>query len=329
MSMPINTGLVNPGVLEERRKDFEERWKSGAIKMTRMGKMTKDGVEMTEEERARQDQIKAQIEARVHKVEDPVSKFKYGDSAHDYGKLDIDGVIFSRKEVNDISAILRPSFSNTMNCKVYYNYSDYGEMGIAEGAAATYCRKNLTEEQGAVVQKYVARYFDQMSGKQNALLNTEAYKTSEEIDFPGNKYYNIWHGTDYSDPNERKAALEAQREYQKALGRGSRYQEPIELIVPNQDKKNPNISWSSVNWATDKETISFIRQIFRNMDVTDEDSVQNAMNQYREKMGQVYSYKGYTSASNADYDISGFMEQLANRRAALNRCMGGGINTVV
>ena len=188
-------------------------------------------------------------------------------------------------------------------------------------------KKIMSEKQRKIVKDCLAAHFDKMIEKQNTLLDTDEYKTAEEIGFAENKYYNVWHGGVTTD-----AMKELLEEYHKVLRKaasrnGMKFEEKEEF--PNADKDNPDISWGSVQWATDKETTSYIRKLFAKMDITDEDAVGETLGKYKEKMEKVYSYQSRVDVGAAGYDISDFVKQIANDAAVVKGLLGDRVNKMV
>lgn len=95
-----------------------------------------------------------------------------------------------------LSGGLQNAVSPLLGGKVYYDYKDYAEIGIAENSVAQYTAENLTEEQAEAVNKSLSDYIAGLLNKKEDWLNSECYiDDTEGVGDTGemNTYYGVRH----------------------------------------------------------------------------------------------------------------------------------------
>lgn len=223
------------------------------------------------------------------------------------GGYQVGGVYFSKEELEQCRMVMKTATDN-MTCGIGRNanldYENYAQMGIAAGTVKKYAAENLTEEQAAVVNKAMQEYNEALVNMEQDMMSDGTYLDSP---YEGlNEYYGKVHLLNDSE-------IEAINNLKKELGKlTGRYYEPT-----------TSGAISVVQTATNKELIGNITDLFSNLDYSDEEAVNKAMEQYKRWMTPAYTAAGMNDLHGSltrvlNEDVAGFRKQIENVLMASN-----------
>ncbi len=208
------------------------------------------------------------------------------------GKVMISGVSFSKEEVEQCRVMLQAA-ADSIGCGMgkgtNIDYRNYAQMGIAESSVKAYAGKHLTEEQAAVVNKAMLEYNKALIDMEKQLFSEGNYVQSD-YENQSDYYGTLRLLTD--------GEIEALNKIKEELGRiTGRYYEP-----------SVKGATAVVCSATNEKLIGKITDLFKNMDIMDEQSVNAAVEKYKEWMRPAYIAYGMN-------DTHGSLTRVLNQEA--------------
>lgn len=223
------------------------------------------------------------------------------------GNYLIGGVTFSKEELEQCRMVMKAA-ADSIGCGVGKNtnidYKNYAQMSIAESSVKAYASEHLSEEQAAVVNKAMQEY-------NQALIDLEKQTMSD-----GNYVKSHYEGqSDYYGTARllTDGEIEALNKVKEELSRiTGRYYEPSVKGVT-----------AVVVSATNEELKKEITDLFTDLDVTDEKSVNAAMEKYKELMRPAYIAYGMNDTHGSltkilNQDAANFKIQISNLLLAAN-----------
>lgn len=219
----------------------------------------------------------------------------------------IDGVDFSKAQVESIRNVMNTALSTIPVKGSNLNYWNYAEMGIAESAVSKWSSDNLDSSQSGVVNNALSNYLtDVIEGEQQTLDNQNAITDS-------NKYF----GTRIKISAD--IINQMQDEISKVTGKYYRkHTEPVDAIVCS---------------ASNSAQISKVRELFASTDLNNADAVNVTYNKYRSIMKPAYTEYGINTNSSYNsvisQEIKGFAKQISNTMSVVNNIRSTGIDRVV
>ena len=210
----------------------------------------------------------------------------------DNGNFTVGGATFTREELEECRAVMKAAVDG-IGCGIGKNssidYRNYAEMEIAAGGVRAYASENLTEKQAAVVNKAMKEYNDALIKHEKDTL-----ERAGTIDISGSdvsKYYG-----------------KAQPIPKEMLDRIHSF---------NSNSKLNSGDVGTIQFATNEDLISKIRDMFSKLDYSDSSSLDTVSEKYKEyitpaKMSLgVSSANGYLSQA-LNQDILGFQSLFKN-----------------
>lgn len=233
----------------------------------------------------------------------------------------IGGVEFSSEEVDAVRSVLQNAVSPLLDGKLYYDYKDYAEMGIAENAVANYAAENLTQEQAEVVNQSLAGYIANLLHKEEDWLNSECYiDDTEGVGDTGemNTYYGVRHYTPQWMQDEMDAAL----------AKFNIYRQGTNSKAVSNDNSVESKNGSFIYCASNKELAESIRSLFAGTDITDAGQLADTFKQYRDMLKAAYQAVGFGKTTNERLidDTNSFTKQISNMKAVFSGINRNGID---
>ncbi len=236
----------------------------------------------------------------------------------------IDGAAFTSQEVEAVRSVIQNAVSPLSDGKIYYDYKDYGQMGIAENTVAKYAAENLTEEQAEVVNKSLSGYISSLLDKEKEWINSECYiDDTKGVGDTGemNAYYGVRHSIPQWMQDEMDGALAGFNTYRK----GSDSKE-----VSNNNSAE-NKSGVLIYCASNKKLAGSVRSLFAGTDITDVGQLADAFKEYKDMMTAAYRAVGFGRTTNdmLKDDTDSFTKQISNMKALISGINGNGVDTVL
>lgn len=214
----------------------------------------------------------------------------------------IDGVQFSKNEVDTIKEVLKKAISTLPTVGSNLNYSDYAAMGIAINSVSSWADEKLTKDQSEVVKQSIQNYTDNMVVAERNMQEA----TGVKID--NSKYYGATISNDETDQMIN---------YLK---------ETVSKVTGQLYKPSVNASALQQS-ATNTTLCSSIKDLFANVDLHDNDALKNAYEEYKNMVKPAYQEYGLTQHLSTFYseDINKFAAQISTSLSAMQSI---GINRV-
>lgn len=204
--------------------------------------------------------------------------------------------------------------------KLYYDYKDYAQMGIAENSVAKYAAENLTEEQAQVVNKSLSDYISGLLDSQEEWINSECIIDDREgIGDTGemNTYYAVRHVI----PQWMQDKIDA--EFDAAFASVGIYREHTNSSA---DSRNRGLIYC----ASNKDLAGSIRSLFAGTDITNASQLADAFKEYKDMMTAAYRAVGFGRTTNdmLKDDTNSFTKQVSNMKAVLSGINRNGIDSI-
>lgn len=217
------------------------------------------------------------------------------------GNYLIGGVTFSKEELEQCRVVMRAA-SNSIGCGIGKNtnidYKNYAEMSIAESSVKAYAREHLSEEQATVVINAMQEYNEALIDMERQTLNSKDYVESE---YEGlSEYYG-------------KARVLSDGEIDAI----NKLKEEMSRITGRYYAPSVKGATAGVQSATNEDLKSKITDLFTDMDVTDEQSVNTTVEKYKELMRPAYIAYGMNDTHGSltkvlNQDAVNFKQQISN-----------------
>jgi len=227
------------------------------------------------------------------------------------GTYSINNVSFTKEELESARTVMKAAVSEFGPGKcTMLDYRDYAAFAIAENSVNAYAKENFSEEQQRVMNKAMQEYKAGLLEIQDSYINDGKTVSNDYGEI--SKYYGL-------SPVFDEAMADALNKMKEELSR-----------ITNRPFKPSVVGESSgiVSVATNQELISNITDVFKGVDLTDEDAVKNAISKYNELVKPAYladgSQAGGVSHINnrLNQDADKFTSLIANiRRSQLYRPM--------
>lgn len=223
------------------------------------------------------------------------------------GKVMIGGVSFSKEELEQCRVVMQAA-ADSIGCGIGKNtnidYKNYAQMGIAESSVKAYASEHLSEEQATVVSKAMQEYNEALINLEKEAFNSGDYVKTE---YEGlSDYYGM--ARVLSD-GEIDAINKLKEEMSRITGR---------YYAPSVKGMT-----ACVQSATNEDLKGKITDLFINLDVTDEQSVNAAVEKYKELMRPAYIAYGMNDSHGSlskilNQDAANFKMQISNLMLAVN-----------
>lgn len=217
------------------------------------------------------------------------------------GSYLVGGVYFSKEELEQCRVVMKAAAENIdcgMGKGVDIDYNDYAQMGLAVSSVRTYAEEHLTKEQAEVVNKAMQEYNEALID-----LEKQAYanRTCVETNYEGVSEY-------YGKAVVLDDAL---------IDEINRLKEEISRLTGRQFAPTVKGMTAGVQSATNEKLIGEISDLFANTDIEDEESVNAAIETYKELMRPAYLAYGILDSRGAltrrlNEDAEKFRAQIAN-----------------
>ena len=223
------------------------------------------------------------------------------------GSCLIGGVTFSKEELEQCRIVMKAA-TDSIGCGVGKNtnidYRNYAQMSIAESSVKAYASEHLSEEQAAVVNRAMQEYNEALIDLEKQTFSGEEYVKSEYEEL--SDYYGM--ARVLSD-GEIDAINKLKEEMSRITGR---YYPPSVKGMT-----------AGVQSATNEDLKKEIADLFTNLDVTDEKSVNAAVEKYKELMRPAYTAYGMNDTHGSlskilNQDVANFKMQISNLLLAAN-----------
>jgi hypothetical protein len=228
------------------------------------------------------------------------------DNMADDAVFKIDGVNFSKKEVENAQKVIRCAASYLPTVGSNLSYGDYASMGIAINSVSAWADNNLTAEQSSVIKKSITDYTDLMTASERE------NQKNMGVSIDDSKYY----GATVS--NEETDKMINQMREQMSKFTGNTYAPSYGNVVSQQS-------------ATNRELTSAVKDLFANIDLQDANSVKEAYSKYKEMATPAYNSIGITNQQNGlqnvlRQDISNLAKQISGSNALLANIRNSGVD---
>lgn len=183
------------------------------------------------------------------------------------GTYTIGGVNFTEEELVKARSVMKAATDGIgagVGKNINLDYRNYAEMALAENAVNQYAKENLNEEQQKVVAKAMKEYNAGLLELQDGLLAKSSYIKAE-----GDKRSDYYGLTRILSEEDAAVFNKLKEELSKVTGK--KYQ-PV---------KAGDVG-GSMQVATNKDLIKNISDLFKNVDLSDKQAVNNAMKKYQE-----------------------------------------------
>lgn len=235
---------------------------------------------------------------------------------------EIDGVSFSSEEIDAVRSVVQNAVSPLLGGKLYYDYKDYAQIGIAESSVAKYAAENLTEEQAQVVNQSLSGYISGLLDKEEEWINSECYMDGTEgVGDTGemNAYYGIRMNTSIISQRMQEELEEELAKVNAKLTGVYRYRQ-----------HTGSNTEGFIYCASNKGLAGNVRSLFSEIDVTDANQLSKAFKQYQGMMTAAYKAVGFGNTTNdmLKDDTNSFTKQISNMKAVLSGINGNGIDSM-
>lgn len=193
----------------------------------------------------------------------------------------IGGVSFTKAELEQTRNVMKTAIDSIgagIGKSVTLDYRNYAEMALAENAVNAYAKENLNKEQQSVIAKAMKEYNAGLVELQDSVLLNGSYVQNYYGEL--SNYYGLSH---VLSQEEADAINKMKEEMSRVTGKTY----PL--------AKTGDIT-GTVQAATNKDLIQQIKDIFRNVDLSDKEVVSNVIEKYQELVKPVYLANG-TSVS--------------------------------
>ena len=233
---------------------------------------------------------------------------------------EIDGVAFSAEEIDAVRSVVQNAVSPLSGGKLYYDYKDYAQMGIAENSVAKYAAENLTEEQAEVVNKSLSGYISGLLDKQEDWINSECYiDDTKGVGDTGemNTYYGI-----RMNPSIMSQRLREQLEEDIA-----KVNAKLTGVYSYRQHTNSNTE-GFIYCASNKDLAGSIRSLFAGTDIMNASQLADAFKEYKNMMTAAYRAVGFGRTTNdmLKDDTNSFTKQISNMKAVFSGINSNGID---
>lgn len=214
----------------------------------------------------------------------------------------VGGVSFSKEELEQCRMVMKAAAEN-IDCGIGkgidIDYNDYAQMSIAASSVKAYAGENLTQEQAAVVNRAMQEYNEALINLQNQTYANGTYVDSE---YEGvSDYYGK---VRVLSDGEIDAINKLKAEMSRITGRN--YTPSVKGMT------------AGVQSATNEKLIGEITDLFADVDVTDEQSVNAAMEKYKKLVRPAYLAYGINDTQKLNEDEARFKMQISNMLLAIN-----------
>ena len=243
---------------------------------------------------------------------------------------EIDGVAFSAEEIDAVRSVAQNAVSPLLGGKLYYDYKDYAQMGIAENSVAKYAAENLTKEQAEVVNKSLSGYISGLLDKQEDWINSECYiDDTEGVGDTGemNTYYGVRQSTPQWIRDDLDAVLtKFSTDVAKYKVYGQGYSSKAASGNNSADGRNGGLIYC----ASNKDLAGSIRSLFAGTDLTDASKLTDAFKEYKDMMTAAYRAVGFGRTTNdmLKDDTNSFTKQISNMKAIFSGVNSNGIDSM-
>ena len=233
---------------------------------------------------------------------------------------EIDGVAFSAEEIDAVRGVVQNAVSPLLGGKLYYDYKDYAQIGIAESSVAKYAAENLTEEQAQVVNQSLSGYLSGLLDKEEEWINSECYiDDTEGVGDTGemNTYYGI----------RKNTSIISQRMQEQLEEDLAKVNAKLTGVYSYRKHTNSNIG-SFIYCASNKGLAGNIRSLFSEIDVTDANQLSKAFKQYQNMITAAYKAVGFGNTTNdmLKDDTNSFTKQISNMKAVFSGINRNGVD---
>lgn len=273
--------------------------------------------------------VSSNTEKKVFKTNSEIFYNNYFNTNGDTS-FEIDGIAFSAEEIDAVRSVVQNAVSPLLGGKLYYDYKDYAQMGIAESSVAKYAAENLTEEQAEVVNKSLSGYISGLLDKEEDWINSECYiDDTEGVGDTGemNTYYGVRQYTPQWIRDELDAVLA------KATAAAAKYK------VYGQSSGSKTVSGNHsaegrsgglIYCASNKDLAGSVRSLFAGTDITDASQLADAFKEYKDRMTAAYRAVGFGRTTNdmLKDDTNSFTKQISNMKAVFSGINSNGVDSM-
>ena len=227
------------------------------------------------------------------------------------GTYSIDNVTFTKEELENARNVMKAAVSEFGPGKcTMLDYRDHAAFAIAENSVNAYAKEIFSEEQQRVMNKAMQEYKAGLLEIQNSYINNGKTVSNDYGEI--SKYYGL-------SPVFDEAMVDALNKMKEELSR-----------ITSRPFKPSVVGEASgiVSVATNQELISNITDVFKGVDLADEDAVKNAISKYNELVKPAYLANGAQAGSVnhinnwLNNDANKFLNLIANiRRSQLYKPM--------
>ncbi len=233
----------------------------------------------------------------------------------------IDGVAFSSEEIDAVRTVVQNAVSPLSGGKLYYDYKDYAQMGMAENSVAKYAAENLTGEQAQVVNQSLSGYISNLLDKEESWINSECYiDGTEGVGDTGE--LNTYYGVRQSIPQWMRDELNAE------LAKFDSHRQGSGSKAVSDNHSVDGRTGGLIYCASNKELAESIRSLFANTDIMDIDRMEETFNRYKDMMRAAYRAVGFgkTTDDMLKDDTNAFARQVSNMKAMISGINSDGVN---
>lgn len=269
--------------------------------------------------------ISSNTEKKVFKTNSEIFYNNYFNTSGDRS-FEIDGVAFSAGEIDAVRSVVQNAVSPLLGGKLYYDYKDYAQMGIAESSVAKYAVENLTEEQAEVVNKSLSGYISGLLDNVEDWINSECYiDDTEGVGDTGemNTYYGVRQLAPQwirDDLDVVLAKFNAAAAKYKVCGSESK--------AASGNHSVEGRSGGLIYCASNKELAGSIRSLFAGTDIMDAGQLADAFKEYKDMMTEAYRAVGFGRTTNdmLKDDTNSFTKQISNMKAVFSGINRNGVD---
>jgi len=280
-----------------------------------------DEAENSRTERVQDNSNTSNAEKKVFKTNNEIFYNNYFNTSGDTS-FEIDGVAFSAKEIDAVRSVVQNAVSPLLGGRLYYDYKDYAQMGIAESSVAKYAAENLTEEQAQVVNQSLSGYISGLLDKEEEWINSECYiDDTEGVGDTGemNTYYGI----------RKNTSIISQRMQEQLEEDLAKVNAKLTGVYSYRQHTSSNTG-SFIYCASNKGLAGNVRSLFSEIDVTDADQLSKAFKQYQSMMTAAYKAVGFGNTTNdmLKDDTNSFTKQISNMKAVFSGINSNGVDSM-
>lgn len=276
--------------------------------------LSKDVVELSKEAltykgNLNPDEIKNDSDVRKVSVDHTLDAFFRKDlpSASSDVNYSIGGVTFDKEEFEKARLVMNEATAG-IGCGVgkntYIDYRNYAQMSIAENAVGSFADANLNEQQADVVKKAMSEYGQALVKMQDDLMGNGSH-----VDSPYERFSDYYGKVYVLGDTDLKALNDIKQQLGKLTGKTY--------------GKSEQGTVSVISAATNQKLINDVSDLFSNLDYTNQDEIDSAMEKYKALMTPVYEayYDDQNGSAKASLnlinsDIKDFMKQIETIRNA-------------